>query len=74
MAGLANLVREEVEKYAVKSLNATLYTVFDESRQIYTVLSVKKGTENQPARAIVMARVVGDSVIIEADTTDKAAC
>ncbi|MBZ0306890.1 MAG: XisI protein [Anaerolineae bacterium] len=71
MAGITDIVREEVEKYAGETVHSALYPIFDEGRQIYTVLRVKSHPENQPARAVVMARVVGEHIIIEADTTDK---
>lgn len=70
MGGLVEVVREEVEKYAVRSLNTTLYPTFDELRQIYSVLSVRKSAELQPAQVVIMARVEGEYVIIETDTTD----
>ncbi len=71
MAGIIEIVREEVEKYAGETANSTLYLMFDEIRQFYAVLRVKESPERQPARAIVMARVEGEYVIVETDTTDK---
>lgn len=71
MGGLVEVVREEVEKYAVRSLNTTLYPTFDELRQIYSVLSVRKSAELQSAQVVIMARVEGEYVIVETDTTDK---
>lgn len=64
-------MREEVEKYAGHSINAKLYPIFDEKQQIYVVLSVGLDSKHQPARSVVMARIVGEYVVIEADTTDK---
>lgn len=71
MEKLTDIVREETEQYAGPSLNATLQVVNDEARQVYTVISIGKPPANEPARAVVMARVTDDFVVIESDTTDK---
>lgn len=71
MAGLAELVRQEVEKYAAPSYNSRSYAVLDDQRQIYVAMSVNDSTDPDRAIPIVMARIEGDKVIIEADNTNK---
>lgn len=71
MATLKEIVRHEVEQYAGESLNATLYAVIDDVHQIYTVISVGQPADQYPPRTVIMARVVGNHIIIEADTTNK---
>lgn len=73
MDNLKEIVREEVEKYAGngRGLNIILFPVVDNVRQIYTVNAVDYPTRHEVAMVIVLARIVGDKVVIEEDTTDK---
>lgn len=66
-----DIVRREVETYAGIALHASLYPVFDEVRHVYAVMCVDNRPVTSPARAVVMARIVDDRLIIETDTTDK---
>jgi hypothetical protein len=70
---LTTIVRQEVEDYAVGlTWNAVSYPVFDDKRQTYLV-AVVPDRHPRPFRAgiSVMARVVGDTVIIDEDITDR---
>jgi hypothetical protein len=74
MAGINEIVREEVEKYASdgRGANVILFPVLDDARQIYTVAAVdypKRVYEG--GMVVVLARVVGDKVVIEEDGTNK---
>lgn len=73
MDRLAEIVREEVEKYAGngRGLNIILFPLLDDRRQTYAVNAVDYPTRDEVAMVIVLARVVGDKVVIEEDTTDK---
>ncbi len=73
MAGLVDTVREEVGKYAAsgRGLNLRLFFVADELKQIYNVLDVEYPVRREVAGIVVFARIVGDQVVIEEDTTDK---
>jgi sulfur carrier protein ThiS len=73
MAGLVDIVREEVRKYAAggRGLNLRLFFVGDELNHIYNVLDVEYPVRHDVAGIVVFARIVGDQVIIEEDTTDK---
>jgi hypothetical protein len=73
MDRLAQIVQTEVEKYAGsgRGANIRLFPVIDEKRQTYTVTAVDYPTHKAPAMIVVLARLVGETVVIEEDVTDK---
>lgn len=73
MAGITEIVREEVIKYAAqgRGAGAILFPSLDDERQTYTVIAVDFPTREDYAGVVVFARVVDDKVVIEEDTTDK---
>lgn len=68
-APLVDVTRREVDLYAGNAFNATLYAIADEKKHIYTVISIPNHPRPFPAGIVVMARVVGNYVIIEEDRT-----
>jgi hypothetical protein len=69
---LADIVQHEVELYDEgDSFKAQTFALSDMQRQVYAVVVVPDLPRPFPARVIVMARVVGDYVVIDEDTTDK---
>lgn len=68
---LKAIVQREVEDYSGPSHKAVTYAVSDMARQIYTVVVVPDRPRPFKSRIVVMARVVGERVIIDEDTTDK---
>lgn len=75
MENLNEIVREEVLWYAGsgRGANILMLPVVDEQRQTYCVIAVN---DPNPVRfykagVVVLVRVVDDTVIIEADNTDK---
>ena len=69
---LADIVQHTVEDYAEGNwLEAQGYAVADPKRRIYAALVVPDYPRRQQAGIVVMARVVGDNVIIDHDTTDR---
>ncbi|MBC7870338.1 MAG: XisI protein [Chitinophagaceae bacterium] len=68
---LKKSVKREVEKYAVPSFNSQTFAAFDDNRGVYIVMSVVAAPTLDRAVPVVMARVEGDKVIIEADGTNK---
>ncbi|MEP7292808.1 MAG: element excision factor XisI family protein, partial [Chloroflexota bacterium] len=60
-----------VDLYAGKIAGGTLFPVLDDHNQTYAVLYVNDKYQDRPAWVVVMARVVGDYVVIDEDTTDK---
>lgn len=73
MDQLIQIVREEVEKYAAggRGLNAIAFPVLDDVRHVYAVSAVEYPTRHDVMMVVVFARIVGDKVVIEEDTTDK---
>jgi hypothetical protein len=68
---LTELVQKEVESYARPAIKATAYAMSDVERQQYSVLIVPSYPRKFRAGIVVMARVVGNKVVIEEDTTDR---
>lgn len=73
MDSLSKIVRQEVEKYTGggRGANIKLFALLDDVNQIYAVNTVGYPERKRPANVMVLARVMGDSVIIEEDRTDK---
>lgn len=73
MEQLDQIVREEVSKYAGngRGANAILFPLIDTLHHTYAVTAIDYPTRNDYAMVVVFARVVGDQVVIEEDTTDK---
>lgn len=69
---LADITRREVNLYAGNTHNAMLYSLLDDSQQRYAVVIVPEDEKERPAYVAVMARVVGDYIVIDEDgTVDK---
>jgi hypothetical protein len=68
---LAEITRREVSRYAVDSDDVQLYSVLDDKHKTYAVNVVPTNEQERPAWVAVMARVVGDYVVIDEDRTDK---
>jgi hypothetical protein len=71
---LTAIVRQEVSEYArVRGWKSNVYYVEDDQRQIYTVIAVP--TSDHPlitkASVTLLARVIGDKVVIDQDLTDR---
>jgi hypothetical protein len=73
MATLTDIVREEVQKYAGsgRGANILLFPILDEVHHTYAVNAVDYPNRQDVAGVVVLARIVGDKVVIEEDTTDK---
>jgi hypothetical protein len=70
---LRQTVREEVEKYAAggRGANILLFAILDDDRGIYAVNAVDYPKRDDVAGVVVLARIVGNRVVIEEDMTDK---
>lgn len=68
---LAKITRREVERYAGYSDESNLYFLADDKHSIYTVLDVPHTPREYSTEIVVMARIIGDRVVIDEDTTDK---
>jgi len=68
---LAPIVKREVAGYArVIGLNASVFFLANDEQQVYAALDVFKETPTEP-EVVVMAQVVGQSVVIHCDNTDR---
>lgn len=70
---LKQTVREEVQKYAAggRGANILLFAILDDERGIYAVNAVDYPKRDDVAGVVVLARIVGNRVVIEEDMTDK---
>ena len=69
---LADITRREVEKYVGRTPSASMYSLLDDKQQRYSVIIVPESVTERPAYVAVMARIVGDYVVIDEDgTVDK---
>jgi hypothetical protein len=68
---VAHIVQHEVDQYAGDAVGGKLLSLADEHNQTYAVIAVPDNAKERPAWAVVLARVVGDYVVIDEDTTDK---
>ncbi|MDZ4766929.1 MAG: element excision factor XisI family protein [Chloroflexota bacterium] len=66
-------VRDAVRWYAGNGsgANILLFPIFDEVRKIYAVNSVDYPLREGTAGVVVLARIIGDQVVIEEDATDR---
>jgi hypothetical protein len=72
MENLVEIVKEEVMDYGQAAFNSRLFPIFDDTRQSYTIAAVSKlHGKTLPMGVIVMARLEGEYIIIEADNTDR---
>ncbi len=71
-AELSLTIQQIVEDYARgKTYGAVTYPVADPARQTYTVVYVPDYPRKFKSGVAVMARVVGDMVVIDEDITDR---
>lgn len=73
IAALVDITRREVSLYAAPSDTAVLYPLIDDVHRHYAVLVVnnERPPHAKSTGIVVMARVVGEYVVIEEDRTDK---
>lgn len=70
---LSEILKNEVSWYAGSGHGAKmrLFRILDDTNQTYAVIAVDVPKHDEPAGVLVLARVVGDKIIIEEDSTDK---
>jgi hypothetical protein len=68
---MAEITRREVEMYAGYSPKAKLDSVLDDQNLTSAVVIIPNWSRSIPVEIFVLARIVGDSIVIEEDTTDK---
>jgi XisI protein len=69
---LKHIVQQEVQSYAGSMLKGKSYTVINAEQNVFAVVDVPDHFPRKfPVSIAVMARIVGDFVIIDEDTTDR---
>lgn len=70
---LKQTLREEIEKYAAggRGANILLFAILDDDRGIYAVNAVDYPKREDVAGVVVLARLVGNLIVIEEDMADK---
>jgi hypothetical protein len=71
MDTINQIVRDAVFWYAGGGIDIRLYPLANDEIGVYSVTMVDYPERKRPARVVVQARVEGDRVIIEEDTTDR---
>lgn len=71
MDTLKQLVRDTVFWYAGGGFDLRTYPLSNEEQAVYAVNIVQYPKTTEPAGIVVQARVEGDFVVIEEDTTDR---
>lgn len=66
-------LREEVKKYASggRGANILLFAILDDEQNIYAVNAVDYPDRQDVAGVVILARLVGNIIVIEEDMTDK---
>jgi hypothetical protein len=68
---MKQILLEEMHKYTGKGLNDYAYLTSNESEQIYTVVDIATIRDKRIVSTVLVARIVGQQVVIEVDHHDK---
>lgn len=68
---MKQILLEEMQKYTGKGLNDYAYLTSNETDQIYTVVDIATIRDKRIVSTVLVARVVGQQVVIEVDHHDK---
>jgi hypothetical protein len=71
MASLASVVKEVVFSYASGGLNLRTFALSNEEQGVYGVNVIDWPERRRPASVVVLARIEGEQIIIEEDSTDR---
>jgi hypothetical protein len=71
MGTVNDILKQSVLEYAGGGPNLVTFPVWNEERQVYSVLSVESPSQQAAAGIVVLARLEGDYVVIEEDTTTR---
>jgi hypothetical protein len=67
----AHLVQQEVEWYVGPLYKGVLYPIADHERQTYAVVAIPDKSNIFEPGIVMMARILGESVVIDIDTSDR---
>jgi hypothetical protein len=68
---IADIIEHEINEYVGPLYKGTLYPIFDHSSNVYSLLAVPHYPKAFQPGVILLARIVGDKVILDVDTTDR---
>lgn len=68
---LQQILLEEMAGYAGEGLNDFAYLTTNEVEQIYTIVDIATVRDRRLVGTVLVARLVGDRVVIELDRHDK---
>lgn len=73
MDTLRAILKEEISWYAGngRGANVILFPMLDDLHETYAVNAIEYPTRSEGAGVVVLARIVGDIVVIQEDNTDK---
>ncbi|MBX3066194.1 MAG: XisI protein [Anaerolineae bacterium] len=71
MDQLEQTVKNVVFGYAGGGPNILVFPVENPSKRVYGVIIIDHPLRKRPAGVMIMARLIGDKVIIEEDSTDR---
>jgi hypothetical protein len=64
---LAEITRQEVQRYVGHTENAIMYALLDDKNQRYGAVLVPEEDAERPSYLVALARVEGDYVVIDED-------
>jgi len=70
-ATLRKILREELEAYTGKGLNDHAYLTVNEVEDVYAVVVFATVREKAVAGTVLLARLVGEQIVIDIDNHDK---
>ena len=70
-ATLKQILLEEMQKYAGAGLNDYAYLATNDTEQLYTVIDIANVRGKRLVGAVLVARVLGEQIIIELDHNNK---
>jgi hypothetical protein len=71
MDQLLATLREEVHRYGKHGLNVRFFPLLDDLHQNYAITALPLPDREQGPEIVMMARLEGEYIIIEADNTDR---
>lgn len=71
MDTLTQIVKETVFWYVSGGLDHKMYGVVDEEQQLFAAVAINFPIHKRDPMIVVMARISGDTVIVEEDRTDR---
>lgn len=71
METLVKTVKETLDWYVSDGFGSRTYSIYNEEHHLYAVVAVDYPIHKRDPMIVVMARIAGDTVIVEEDRTDR---